>query len=71
MSLMVLQGCKSFPQKSRPLESGHGRHAVWIAIEYSYKLGQMNLNLVRSRLVFAETVTYKVAAQLSSSLGRF
>ena len=43
--VMVLQGCKSSPQKSRPLESGHRRHAVWIAIEYSYKLGQkMNLN---------------------------
>ena len=37
---MALQGCKSSPQKSRPLESGHRRHAVWIAIEYSYKLGQ-------------------------------
>ena len=24
------------PQKSRPLESGHSRHGVWIAIEYSY-----------------------------------
>ena len=43
--VMVLQGHKSSPQKSRPLESGHRRHAVWIAIEYSYKLGQkMNLN---------------------------
>ena len=60
MSVMVLQGRKS-PQKSRPLESGHRRHAVWIAIEYSYKLGQkMNLNFVRTRLVFAETVTYVV-----------
>ena len=28
------------PQKSRPPESGHKRHGVWIAIEYSYKLGQ-------------------------------
>ena len=45
MSVMALQGRKSSPQKSRPLESGHRRHAVWIAIEYSYKLGQkMNLN---------------------------
>ena len=45
VSVMVLQGCKSSPQKSRPLESGHRRRAVWIAIEYSYKLGQkMNLN---------------------------
>ena len=42
MSVMVLQGRKSSPQKSRPLESGHRRHAVWIAIEYSYKLGQKN-----------------------------
>ena len=37
---MALQGRKSSPQKSRPFESGHRRHAVWIAIEYSYKLGQ-------------------------------
>ena len=37
---MVLQGCKSTPQKSRPIESGHGRHAVQVAIEHSYKLGQ-------------------------------
>ena len=36
VSVMALQGCKSFPQKSRPLESGHRRNAVWIAIEYSY-----------------------------------
>ena len=42
MSVMVLQGCKSSPQKSGPLESGHSRHGVWIAIEYSYKLGQKN-----------------------------
>ena len=43
VSVMVLQGHKS--QKSRPLESGHRRHGVCIAIEYSYKLGQkMNLN---------------------------
>ncbi len=45
VSVMILQGCKSSPQKGRPLESGHRRHAVWIAIEYSYKLGQkMNFN---------------------------
>ena len=32
-------------QKSRPIESGHGRHAMQVIIEYSYKLGQkMNLN---------------------------
>ena len=42
MSVMVLQGHKSSPQKSRPLESGYRRHAVWIAIEYSYKPGQKN-----------------------------
>ena len=40
MSVMVLQGRKSSPQKSRPPESGHKRHGVWIAIEYSYKLGK-------------------------------
>ena len=40
VSVMVLQGRKSSPQKSRPPESGHRRHSVWIAIEYSYKLGQ-------------------------------
>ena len=37
---MVLQDRKSSPQKSRPPESGHMRHGVWIAIEYSYKLDQ-------------------------------
>ena len=35
MSVMALQGHKSSPQKSRPLESGNRRHAVWIAIELS------------------------------------
>ena len=40
VTVMVLQGRKSSPQKSRPPESGHRRHGVWIAIEYSYKLGQ-------------------------------
>ena len=45
MSVMVLQGHKSTPQKSRPLESGHRRYGVRLAIKYSYKLGQkMNLN---------------------------
>ena len=39
MSVMALQCCKFSPQKSRPLESGHSRHGVWIAIEYSYYLG--------------------------------
>ena len=31
VSVMVLQGCKSTPQKSRPIKSGHGRHAVQVA----------------------------------------
>ena len=31
-----LQGCTFSPRKSCPLESGHRRPAVWIAIEYSY-----------------------------------
>ena len=47
VSVMVLQGPKYSPQKSRPLESGHRRHGVCIAIECiaSYKLDQkMNLN---------------------------
>ena len=39
---MVLQGGKSTPQKSRPIESGHGRHAVQVANVCSYKLGQKN-----------------------------
>ena len=40
--VMVLQGCKSTLQKSRPIESGHGRHAVLpvqVANVCSYKLG--------------------------------
>ena len=40
VSVMVLQGLKYSPQKSRPLESGHRRHGVCIAIECSYKLDQ-------------------------------
>ena len=36
----VRRNGKSSPQKSRPPESGHRRHGAWIAIEYSYKLGQ-------------------------------
>ena len=45
VSVMVLQDFKSSPQKSRPLESGHWRYGVWLAIEYRFKLGQkMNLN---------------------------
>ena len=40
---MALQGPKYSPQKSRPLESGHRRHGVCIAIECSsYKLDQKN-----------------------------
>ena len=42
MSVMLLQGPKYSPQKSRPLESGHRRHGVCIAIECSYKLDQKN-----------------------------
>ena len=55
---MVLQGCKS-PQKSRPIESGHGRYAVQVANVCSYKLGLKKLIaiLVQTRLVFAWTVT--------------
>ena len=29
-------------RKADHFESGHRRNAVWIAIEYSYKLGQKN-----------------------------
>ena len=65
MSIMVLQDFKSSPQNSRPLESGHRRHGVWVAIEYSYKMSQkMIYILVRTRLVFAETVTYSISYQL-------
>ena len=35
----VLQGYKFTPQKSRPIEPGHGRHAVQVANVCSYKLG--------------------------------
>ena len=42
VSVMVLQGLKYSPQKSRPLESGHRRHGVRIAIECSYKPDQKN-----------------------------
>ena len=31
VSVMVLQGRKSIPQKTRPIESDHGRHAVQVA----------------------------------------
>ena len=59
MSVMVLQGRKSPPQKSRPLESDHRRHAVWIAIEYSYKLGQKNQFKFLCELGwFSQSVTY-------------
>ena len=37
VSVMVLQGStESTPQKSRPIESGHGRHAVQVANVCSY-----------------------------------
>ena len=42
MLIMVLQDFKSSPQNSRPLESGHRRHGVWLAIEYSCKMSQKN-----------------------------
>ena len=42
VSVMVLQGFKSTPQKSRLIESGHGRHAVQVANVCGYKLGQQN-----------------------------
>ena len=38
MLVMALQGCKSSLQKSRPLESGHSRGAVWIAISCAIKM---------------------------------
>ena len=73
VSVMVLQGCKSSPQKSRPLESGHRRDVVCgIAIEYTYvatyKLGQKYefKFLCDSWLVFAETVTYVTLSHLRS-----
>ena len=56
---MVLQGYKSSPQKSRQLESGHRGHGVWIAIEYSYKLGQINeFKVLCKHGRFLQTVTY-------------
>ena len=36
--VMVLQGYKSTPQKSRPIESGHERHAVQVAISWGKKI---------------------------------
>ena len=58
---MVLQGCKSTLQKSRPIESGHGRHAVQVANVCSFKLGLKNDSiLVQTRLVFAWTVTNRI-----------
>ena len=39
LSVMVLQDCKSTPQKTIPIESGHGRHAVQVDNVCSYKLG--------------------------------
>ena len=47
VSVMVLQGCKSTLQKSRPIESGHGRRVVQVAIDCNYELSQkMNFNFV-------------------------
>ena len=42
VSVMALQGRKSTLQRSRPIESGHGRHAVQVANVCSYKLGLKN-----------------------------
>ena len=45
--VMVLPDCKSTPQKSRPIESGHGRHAVQVANVCSYSMSlakKMNFN---------------------------
>ena len=65
MSVMALQGRKSSPQKSRPLESGNRRHAVWIAIEYSYKLGQKNEFKFWCKLGwFLQTVTYAIVENI-------
>ena len=44
VSVMLLQDPRSSPQKGRPFGSGHRRHGVWLAIGYSYKLGQMNFS---------------------------
>ena len=70
MSVMVLQGRKSYPQKSRPPESGHRRHGVWIAIEYSYKLGQKKefkflcvtgwFSRIRSHKVIVYSIVYSL-----------
>ena len=59
MSVMALQGPKYSPQKSRPLESGHRRHGVCIAIECSYKLDQKNeFKFLCELHIFANPVTY-------------
>ena len=62
MSVLVLQGPKSTPQKSRPLESGHRRYGVRLAIKYSYKLGQkMNLNFSANMAGFCrDSHIYKI-----------
>ena len=65
---IVLQGCKSSPQKSRLLESGRRRHGVWIAIMYSYKLCQkMNLNFCANMAVFCRD-SHKYFTDLLSHL---
>ena len=69
MSVMVLQGRKSSSQKSRPLESGHRRHAVWIAIEYSYKLGQKNeFKFLYELGWFSQTVTFNQLSEIALKL---
>ena len=42
MAVMILQGCNSTPQKSRPVESGHGRRAVQVANVCSFLAGLKN-----------------------------
>ena len=41
VSVMVLQGPKFIPQKSRPLESGHRRYGVRLAIKVKTRGDQL------------------------------
>ena len=65
VSVMVLQGHKSSPQKSRPLDSGHRRHGVCIAIyiECSYKLGSKN----KFKFLCELCTFLQIRSQISSS----
>ena len=62
VSVMVLQGCKFSPhdQKNRLLESGHRRHAVWIAIEYSYKLAKNEFKFMCELCTFLQIQSHLV-----------